>query len=136
MSRLRATEHHSLHEDDSMRRLPPLTVSSTLTALALGACFSGDPGPTESGTPQSATVEASATADRFSPSTVTIARGGTVTWTFGARRHNVTFRTTPGAPANVPSTENSQAARQFPSVGSFGYDCTLHPGMAGTVVVE
>jgi plastocyanin len=115
-----------------MRRLTPFAI---LAALALGACTSDDPEPTAPDAPQTASVTASATANTFSPSTVTIARGGTVTWTFGARPHNVTFGAT-GAPASVPTTTNAQVARQFPTAGSFAYDCTLHAGMSGTVVVQ
>lgn len=117
-----------------MRRLAPFAI---LAALSFGACTSDDPEPTAPSAPsQTASVTASATANTFSPSTVTIARGGTVTWTFGARPHNVTFGTTTGAPASVPTTTNAQVARQFPTAGSFAYDCTLHDGMSGTVVVQ
>ena len=116
-----------------MRRLLPLPAA---TALTLAACFSGDPAPTGPVAPQAATVEASATANIFSPVTVTIARGGTVTWTIGARRHNVTFVTAAGAPENVPTTLNEQVARVFPTSGTFAYNCTLHAGMIGTVVVQ
>ena len=116
-----------------MRRLTTLAIGA---ALAVAACTSDDPEPTAPDAPQTASVAASATANTFSPSTVTIARGGTVTWTFGARPHNVTFGATTGAPAGVPTTTNAQVARQFPTAGSFGYDCTLHAGMSGTVVVR
>src|SRR5688500_1808281 len=111
----RFTTTHRLHEETFMRRLTPFAI---LAALSLGACASDDPEPTAPPTtaPPSATaaVTASASANTFAPSTVTIARGGTVTWTFGARPHNVTFGSTAGAPASVPTTTNAAVARQFP----------------------
>ena len=107
-------------------------------ALALAGCFSESPAPTESlpVAPETATVVASATANTFSPTTVTVARGGTVTWQIGARPHNVAFVTAPGAPANVPTGTSTEASRSFPTVGTFAYACTLHAGMIGTVVVQ
>ena len=119
-----------------MRRLPLV-----LTAVALAAvgCSSDDPEPTDPGgqpPPQTATVAGSATSNVFSPASVTVARGGTVTWTFGARPHNVTFRGTTGAPENVPTTTDASVARTFGTAGTFPYDCALHDGMTGTVVVQ
>lgn len=82
--------------------------------------------------PQSASVTASA-ASTFDPSQVTVARNGTVTWTF-AIEHNVTFDGS-GAPANIGNTAGGTASRVFPNSGTFSYHCTIHPGMAGSVVV-
>jgi plastocyanin len=82
-----------------------------------------------------ATVVASADA-RFSPSAVTVPLGGTVTWRFEATPHNVMFRVASGAPGDIPgSNANTSVARTFGVAGSYGYDCTLHPGMSGTVTV-
>jgi len=71
----------------------------------------------------------------FDPATVTISRGGTVTWTFNAL-HNVTFGTATGAPQNIPDQATGSVQRQFNTAGTFNYQCTLHPGMQGTVVVQ
>ncbi len=84
----------------------------------------------------SATVVAGNNSDEFTPAIVDIALGGTVTWTFGARAHNVIFSPTPGAPANIPSTVNSSVPRTFGTAGNFNYDCNIHPGMTGRVVVH
>lgn len=92
---------------------------------------------TVSGTlPATANVTASATADTFSPAFVAIARTGTVTWTFGARAHNVNFQGTAGAPANIGDTVNDTVARTFNTAGTFTYVCTLHANMSGTVLVQ
>ena len=118
-----------------MRHTPALPIV-LLALAALAACSSDDPAPTQPTAPQTATVEASATANAFSPSTQRVARGGTVTWTFSTRPHNVTFATAAGVPANVPTSTNAQVARQFNTAGTFPYECTVHPGMAGTIVVQ
>ena len=119
------------------RTLFPLSALAALAALPIAACFSDDPEPTQPNPPgQTASVTASATANIFSPSTQQVARGGTVTWTFGARPHNVTFASTAGAPANIETSTNTQASRQFGTAGTFPYECTVHPGMTGTIVVQ
>jgi plastocyanin len=86
--------------------------------------------------PATATVEASATANVFTPTTTTVKPGGVVTWTFGARRHNVAFVASPGAPENIPNLLNDQASRTFTTPGTYAYVCTLHAGMVGTVIVK
>lgn len=72
--------------------------------------------------------------DFFTPPVVYLAVNGTVTWRFPARPHNVVF-TTPGAPADIPLVSNVTLSRTFPAAGTFRYDCTIHPGMSGIVVV-
>ena len=91
--------------------------------------------PAAPGTPTaSATVAAGAYSNDFTPQEVNVTVGGTVTWTFGARTHNVVFEMgAAGAPTNVPAMSNGKASRTFNTAGSFPYDCTLHPGMTGTV---
>jgi plastocyanin len=76
------------------------------------------------------------TGNVFTPSTLTVARGTTVTFTFQATTHNVIFAGVAGAPANIPNTANSGVQRLFSTAGTFGYDCSLHSGMTGTVIVN
>lgn len=82
----------------------------------------------------SANVAAGASND-FQPAVVAIARTGSVTWSFGAVQHNVNFSGS-GAPANIPNSTNTTASRQFNTAGNFAYDCNLHAGMVGTVIVR
>jgi len=82
-----------------------------------------------------ATASVTAPAFQFQPVSVDVSAGGAVTWTMSAVPHNVTF-TSAGAPANVPDTQNASAERTFPGSGSFGYRCTIHPEMTGTVRVH
>jgi plastocyanin len=72
----------------------------------------------------------------FTPSTLTVARGTTVTFTFQGTTHNVNFANVAGAPANIAATANSGVQRVFSTAGTFGYDCSLHSGMSGTIVVN
>ena len=83
-----------------------------------------------------ATVAAGSASNTFQPQVVGVARGGTVTWSFAALEHNVTFSGGGGAPASIPNTTNSSVSRTFGTAGNFPYDCTLHAGMTGTVIVR
>ena len=98
-----------------------------------------------SGATASATVAMRSTDDgygsayfSFAPTSVRITRGGTVTWAHegGAAIHNVTFSAAAGVPANVDNLANGSASRTFNASGSFGYRCSNHEGMTGTVTVE
>lgn len=75
-------------------------------------------------------------ANQFVPASITIAPGGTITWSFATVLHNAIFQGGAGAPSNIPNTASNQVSRQFPTAGTFVYDCTLHPGMQGTVIVQ
>ena len=71
----------------------------------------------------------------FAPAATTVAAGTTITWTWtGLNAHNVTFSTAGIAGSGDRSTGTFQ--RQFPTAGAFGYECTRHPGMTGTVTVQ
>lgn len=87
--------------------------------------------------PAAATV-AGTNSLEFIPNTVTIRRGGSVTWRMGSSRpHDVVFDpAAPGRPADVPLGSNTITARQFETAGRFDYVCSIHAGMRGTVVVR
>jgi plastocyanin len=85
----------------------------------------------------------------YSPSTVTIQAGDTVTWTNVGGTHNVAsdtgaFRCANGCDGDggngAVSGSAWHATRQFNQAGTFGYHCDLHgapgSGMHGTVVVQ
>lgn len=72
---------------------------------------------------------------RFSPETVTIKRGGRVTWT---NRDSVGHTAT-GDDNEFDSgiLNNGQSYTQtFNEVGQFNYHCTPHPQMRATVIVQ
>ena len=73
----------------------------------------------------------------FTPSTTTIARTGTVTWTwagggYGAS-HNVTF-----SDEDSGDKTDGTWTKSFPTAGTFTYRCLNHQaqGMTGSVIVQ
>lgn len=72
--------------------------------------------------------------DFFSPRTVTIDRGDRVTWNW--RSSGVTHNVTGGSFADSGNRSRGSFSVRFNRAGRFGYVCTLHSGMSGTVVVR
>ena len=72
----------------------------------------------------------------FIPIEVTIRVGEQVFFEFPQAIHNVIFENKPGAPQDIRQTRNVTVARTFSVAGLFPYDCTLHPGMVGSVTVN
>ena len=74
----------------------------------------------------------------FSPGTVAITAGGTVTWQFGNGTHNVTWNAgSPQPPGgSIPDQSAGAQSRAFPTAGNYTYQCTRHNGMTGTVTVS
>ncbi len=73
----------------------------------------------------------------YSPVQTDIAVGGTVQFVFPSLGHNVFFNAMAGAPADIPGEVSNQTVlRTFGTAGSFVYNCTIHPGMTGTIVVH
>ena len=70
----------------------------------------------------------------FSPATVTVRVGESVTWqNFSGMKHT----TTSDQPYWDQTIDNGQFfMRTFQTPGSFPYHCNIHPGMRGTVVVS
>ncbi|HUR92547.1 MAG TPA: plastocyanin/azurin family copper-binding protein [Gemmatimonadaceae bacterium] len=76
-------------------------------------------------------------ASSFSPTSLTIQVGGTVTWNnTSATTHNVTFNTAAGAPPNIGDHSSGSSSRTFTTAGTFGYQCTLHGGMTASITVQ
>ncbi len=74
----------------------------------------------------------------YSPGATDVAVGATVQFVFPSLGHNVFFGSVPaGAPLDIPGeVSNQTVSRTFNTRGSFGYNCTIHPGMNGTIVVH
>ena len=73
----------------------------------------------------------------FSPKSLSIARGTTVTfaWRDDDTAHNVVSR---GAKRfrSIGVRESGSRSRKFTSAGTYRYVCTLHPGMSGRITVR
>ena len=135
----------------------PSSIWTPLLALSIGLCGCGgskgsptDPGNT--GYPQqppagnpvaSATVEVQN--NLFSPASVSLSAGGTVTWTWVGSGHSVT---SDGAPGFSPTAPVSNAPHTlgpitFSQAGTYQYYCSVHGtssgyggGMLGTIFVQ
>jgi len=73
----------------------------------------------------------------FSPASMTVKVGTTVTWTNKDDvGHTVTADTASGdAPASQLIAKGQTYSFTFSKAGTYGYHCTPHPDMRGTVVV-
>jgi plastocyanin len=70
----------------------------------------------------------------FRPGRITIARGDRVRW---VNRASVTHTTTSnGGLWNETLQPGERFSRRFRRAGTFGYMCTIHAGMTGTIVVR
>jgi plastocyanin len=69
----------------------------------------------------------------FSPSSITVATGDTVSWTNnGAEPHDVT-----GSGLDSGTLQSGQGySHTFTSAGDFSYICSIHPFMKGSVTVQ
>ena len=72
----------------------------------------------------------------FTPRVIAVQAGGTVTWTFGALEHTVTFAAASGAPNSISGGLSTSISRTFNAPGNFAYSCSIHAGMSGLVYVR
>jgi plastocyanin len=77
---------------------------------------------------------------QFVPMDVTVAKGGTVTWTNDESvPHDVTKETGPGPKFSSGRGDMMQGdtyKQTFKTAGKIEYVCTVHPNMTGTVTVK
>ncbi|HYW09622.1 MAG TPA: Ig-like domain-containing protein [Longimicrobium sp.] len=75
----------------------------------------------------------------FSPASVTISVGGTVTWTMVDDEHDVTWTGAAPAGGNIPKMDRGESvSRTFATAGSYNYRCVRHENHneTGTVIVQ
>jgi plastocyanin len=120
-------------------RMTGLTLGALIAALTLLGCSSGGGSDTNAppdAQPTGNTVSATP-AETFTPGTLTVNAGETVSFAFGSLAHNVFFTVQAGAPADIPgNNSNVSIDRAFATAGTFTYTCHIHPSMHGTVVVQ
>jgi|SRR5271157_1142989 len=77
----------------------------------------------------------------FSPQTVTVPKGTTVTWTNqdGVNHTVVNAKTDTSADSTLfksdPLATGQSFSFTFSTPGTYPYHCSIHPGMTGTVIV-
>jgi plastocyanin len=127
-------------------RFATLATCTSLTALLAACGGSGAPstptmpGGGGGGTGQEAITITIPSSDgygesSFSPGSVTIAVGRTVTW---ENKDSIAHTTT----SNTAGLWNGQMgptgtfSRTFTAAGTFDYRCTIHPGMSGSITAQ
>jgi len=101
-----------------------------LVALA-SACTSDHQSPTDVVQTTSVTIANFA----FSPASISVSAGSTVTWT----NTDATAHTTTSDAAGWDSgaiAQNGSFAHTFNTKGTFTYHCSIHPNMTATVTVQ
>lgn len=72
----------------------------------------------------------------FSPASITVKKGSTVTWTNNdATGHTVTESDGQTGPASQLLSNGQKYSFTFNQTGTFRYHCTIHSEMTGTVTV-
>src|ERR1700722_2176296 len=115
-------------------------VSSFLRAVALaGALLLAGPLESKVHAQQPGPTAAEVKVDNFSfsPATLTVAVGTTVTWTNQDDiPHTVVSTDDPRAFRSKVLDTDEKFTYTFTKAGSFAYFCSIHPKMTGTVVVK
>lgn len=111
-----------------------LSAGCSSTAPSAPAQPSAAPAPAPSGSGAAVTIQNFA----FSPATLTVKPGTTVTWTNqDSASHTVV--SADGAPAAFQSgtlATGSTYQFTFATAGTYPYHCSIHPSMTGTIVVQ
>jgi plastocyanin len=103
-----------------------------VAALALGACKGSSTGRAEPPKPVTHTVTAEAV--QFTPQTIAIKAGDSVTWVNkDPFPHNVKTGSGPESPA---IQAGASWTGTFSTPGDYPYTCTLHPTMKGVLQVR
>jgi plastocyanin len=132
-----------------------LAVLCSLSALALVAagCGGGDdnkdngggggakaPAPAKKQATGGKTAQVTMKDIQFKPASVTVTKGGTVTWTNDdTADHDVTKTGGPGPKfsSGTGNLKNGNTYKQtLKTAGQVKYVCTVHPGMEGTITVK
>ncbi|MFA4826359.1 MAG: cupredoxin family copper-binding protein [Methanoregula sp.] len=120
--------------------LTACTVMLVLACLCAGCASSQSPPQPASATPSPSGSANAITIKNFafSPATLTIKTGATVTWTNDdSAPHTVVSDAGSPVPFTSPQLATGASYPQtFTRAGTYGYHCSIHPSMKGTIVVE
>lgn len=87
--------------------------------------------------PQAETKSVTISNFGFNPSTITIAKGTTVTWTNDdPMSHTVTADSADGGFSSKQLATGESFSYKFTKSGTFPYHCNIHKSMTATVIVQ
>lgn len=113
--------------------------ASVIVLVAVAAACGSDSSTTPPGSGNKS-VDVYTLSTAFSPNFVQIAPGDTIMFHIvpsnNGEGHDVTFDAKAGAPSNIKVTLNGDIPRVFTTRGTFHYNCFVHPGMSGDVLVQ
>ena len=114
---------------------PPGTTASDKPGSAMPGMSGSGPAGQQPGAP--AATNAVLIRDfAFSPATLTVPVGTTVTWTNQDQDPHTVTSTGSGGPLRSPTLQQGQSYRYtFNTPGHYDYLCTIHPFMTATVTV-
>lgn len=122
-----------------MKRIVFLTLSCTvIIAGLLGAVSCGTSYQTTTPTTTPTQTQGNAVSIQnmaFSPATITVSVGTTVTWTNNDTTAHTVISDT-GAFSSGTLGSGGAFSRNFSTAGTFPYHCSIHPEMKGTVIVQ
>ncbi len=111
-------------------------VAGALVAAGCGGDDEDGGGAAGSGADASSSAKVKITSFKYAPPSLTVKRGGTVTWTNEDKApHTATVKGGKGFDTDTLQTAKSEQLT-FDTAGTFAYVCELHPFMKGTVVVQ
>jgi len=121
-------------------RIKPLAslIAVVLSLVLLAGCSSNSSAPstqTSSTASSASQLSVNIAGFAFSPQTLTVAKGTTVTWTNNdSTTHTVT------SDSGVWDSNNLSPGKTFSytfnQAGTFAYHCNIHPSMTASVVVQ
>lgn len=102
-----------------------------LAAVALSGCQDAA-GPPDDVEPATGVDRIDLSDNTFEPRVVAVPAGSTVTWAFtdGGRSHNVV-----GDDFESDVSSDGTFTHTFTDPGTYDYECTLHSGMNGRIIV-
>lgn len=127
-----------------MRKLSGL-FGALILVSALVSCGGGDTTVTPPPPQCAANTFCMTISNTFTPLSMTVAVGSTVSFENDASLpHNVTWDTAAGRTAaaagdgtgDIGDFSTGTHTRVFNTAGTFGFHCTIHPGMNGTLTVQ